>query len=777
MSTRDAALSLAGSGWRIIPIWWIAEYTEVIDGEEHTRLGCACGNPLCVAPGKHPLIKMGRKLVNASSDLRVVSAWWDTWPNANVAVACGKESGVIVVDCDTKTEMGGVFEFEQWLAGQNVEIPTTLTAETGGGGRHFIFQYPTDGIPVKNCVAWLPDVDIKSDGGYILVEPSIHRSGNPYRWLNREAIAPLPIEAVNSIRITRSGVGQGNGEHPADAPAYDYRQAIKSGPRKGSRDHFFNARAFELRKGNVDRDAAIAELHRSWGQTEGAQDPSDPYPWDAVLDKVNRIWEEVEPDNNIPDWDPFAASTSDTSGTPKAIIVEGQPHDLCTDLGNAWRLVTKFRDEIRYTKALGWLVWDGVRWTSDDNDRIMELARATVDDIFEHSVRLTEDSRDKMFKWAQVSSNRPRFEAMVKLTNTFTTIKAPVESFDANPWLLACPNGTLDLRTGELRASSRADLITKRAAVEYDPGAYDPLWVQYLEDATNHDQELIAYLRRAAGYTLTGLTSEEVLFILYGPKQSGKTTFISAISTILGDFAMSTQPENLMHRKGNRVPQDEIARMRGKRLITSVEPQHGDRFAEGLIKQMTGGDKMSGRFLYKDTFEFLPTHKLWLATNTKPRAGADEALFRRLKLVLFPVTIPMEKKNPNIKAGLLDPTSNISRAAFAWAMQGCLEWQQQGLGTAAIVEEQTQEYQRDEDTIGQFIDECVEATDDIADQVAAREIYTVYRDWTNERGEFVMTFQSFNKALDERGLLRIKGLRTATFGKLKMTRGAWTGGL
>jgi putative DNA primase/helicase len=783
MSKRAAAIELAQLGWRLIPIFWVEQ-------DDVGRFFCGCGNPLCPAPGKHPLTKMGKNLENATSSLTQVGQWWDQWPNANIAVACGRDSGVVVIDCDNKnTELGGAHEFEAWLAGQGLELPETMMARTGGGGTHYIFRYPDDGIPIKNCVGWLPDVDVKSDGGYILVAPSVHISGVRYEWASASAPALLPDAVKNSIRVSKSGGGPrkrksdpAHADTVGDEGAYDFKDAVINGAKRGYRDDAFNSYAYLLRKIDTDWDEAIEKLHTMWERTDGVEDPNDPYPWDSVVEKAKRIWgdDTITPEKN-PDWDPWSHVTGGPDARPRAVVIDGRPQDMCTDTGNAWQMLELHKDVLRWTSAMGWLVWNGNRWARDENERIMEFARKTTDHIYLSAVRYEDEQRDRMLKWASQTSSSQRTQAMIRMTATYDMHKCSLTDFDANPWVLSVPNGTLDLKTGELRDALRTDLITKGSAVPYVPGATDPMWDHYLQEACNGDAELISYLQRAAGYTLTGSTVEEALFVLYGPKASGKSTFVDAMTTILGDYAMSTQPENLMHRKGSSIPKDEIARMRGRRLVTSVEPAHGERFAESLLKQMTGGDMMSGRFLYKDTFEFKPTHKIWIATNTKPRAS-DDALFRRLKLLPFPVTVPFERRNNQLKLLLNDPNSNLTKAAFAWAVQGCIEWQRYGLGTAMIVEQETKAYQDEEDVIGQFIAECTTGPGALDEEgheavTKAKELYTVYGEWSGERGERPMTYQSFNKSLEERGIKRGLLDRQQSFRGVRLTRTAWTGGL
>lgn len=737
MGRRTEAVRYAQSGWRVIPIWWVE------DGR------CGCGDPYCTAPGKHPLIKTGRGLSEASNDEKKVAGWWDRWPRANIAVPCGKTTGIVVIDCDIREEHDGFVEVLSWCAERGIDVPHTLTAETGSGGRHLLLRYPDDGLPIRNVQAWLEDVDVKSDGGYVLVAPSEHISGGTYRWLSATGTppAPMPAELLAALRSAKSSPGAGKGAMGADRPAYDYRTAVREGPKSGHRDHFFNARSFELRKSGVILEDALTDLRRLWELCE--QPDGDEFPWDAVLDKARRVWDAVEPDP-LPDWDPFAARHDPRSDASRVKVTNEPIEDSYTDQGNAWRLIKSFGDRIRYTKAQGWFVWTGLRWEPDDLERIMEFAGKTIDQMCVDAFKMPGgESRDALLGWAQQSRSRSRIEAMVKLTLTFPDIKCRITDFDTDPWLLCCPNGVIDLRTGDLRPHTIEDMITKMSPVEYHPGTRDDRWERYLLTATGGDLELAAYLRRAAGYTLTGSTREEALFMLYGPSGSGKSTFITAMQTALGDYAMTTMPENLMHRKTSQAPKDELANMRGMRLVASVEPSEGDRFAEGLIKQMTGGDRIMGRHLYKDRFEYDPTFKLWIAANSAPRAR-DHALFRRIRRVPFPVKLDKSQMDLTLKEDWLKlPETPGSQAVLAWAVQGALDWDANGLGSCSVVEADTEDYHDEQDVIGLFLADVINVSGDMDDEVPMRDVYAAYQTWCLRTGERAWSQIGLTRSLKE----------------------------
>ena len=741
---KKHALSYAEQGWRVIPIFWITEGF------------CACGNPFCTAPGKHPLVKMGRKLENASNDPKQIREWWTTWPQANIAVALGPGTGLFVVDLDVGEDTDGQIEFNAWADANGVTIPSpTLEAETGSGGRHLFFRWP-DGGGIKNATNWLPLVDMKAEGGYVLVAPSSHVSGGSYRWLTQDPAATVSEPLLGHLRGARSRVKTGGGGD-GPAPAYDYREACRTGPPKGARDHFFNARAFELRRMDWSYGDATAEMQRHWSETE--QPPGDEWPWEEVLKKLDRVWAEVEPDP-LPNWDPAAHGGASDSAAPPP------PDTKDTDVGNAKRFATEHQNDVRYTTQLDWLVWDGTKWATDELGRHRELAKVTVANMFTYAARLSGDERDRWLNWAKASESRQRIEAMVNLARTDPLIVASVHDFDKDPMLLAVENGTVDLRTGELREHRREDMITHRSRVTFDPDARSDIFESYLNSVTQGDTDLQAYLQRAAGYTLTGLTVEEVFFMIYGPKGSGKSTFVDGMQTILGDLAMTTQADTLVHMRGSQAPKDELASMLGARMVATVEIEEGQRFAEALVKQMTGGDKIAARQLYKTRFEFTPTFKLWIATNHAPRAY-DDALWRRIKRVPFPVEVPKDQQDMRIKAMMKDPKSEVAHAFLAWAVRGCMAWQQQGLGTCLVVEEDTAEYREEQDKFSVFLEERIDVEDPQA-ITSSKDLYAAYTAWCLENGERPMTSTSFGIKLKERGFTKVKSMRPISWLGLKV---------
>ena len=331
-----------------------------------------------------------------------------------------------------------------------------------------------------------------------------------------------------------------------------------------------------------------------------------------------------------------------------------ETHLSLTDLGNAKRFASEHGRDVRYChRWKKWLIWDGRRWVKDDTGTIQERAKETAIAILSEAAKeLHDEKRKKLLAWQKQSEFEHRIRALITLAQSEDGLPVRVEELDCDPMLLNLQNGTINLTTAEFREHRREDLITKVAPISYDPNATCPQWLLFLDRIMNGNNELISFLQRAVGYSLTGDTSEHALFLFYGTGANGKTTFLEVLRHALGDYVMSADFSSFIVSRGASVRND-LARLAGARLVTAVESEANRRLAEEVIKQITGGDTITARYLYSEHFEFRPQFKLFLATNHKPRIrGTDVAIWRRIHLVPFTVTISNEEQDKALPAKL-----------------------------------------------------------------------------------------------------------------------------
>jgi len=422
----------------------------------------------------------------------------------------------------------------------------------------------------------------------------------------------------------------------------------------------------------------------------------------------------------------------------------------CTDLGNAERLAHHYSDQLKYCHPWSkWVVWDGVKWSEDATGKINQLAKKTVRKIYDEAKQMQDDDKRRAIaKHAISSESNGRIKSMVSLAQSELPVRP--EIFDQNRFLLNCKNGTIDLSTGKLNPHDKNNFITKVAPVVYDPSATCPQWEKFLNRIMDNNQDLIRFLQQAIGYSLTGDVSEQCFFIFWGAGSNGKTTFIRAISNILGDYSQHT-PIDTLTIKTKGAASNDVARLKGSRFVTAAESEKGNRLAENLIKQLTGDDTISARFLYQETFEFEAEHKIFLATNNKPIiAGNDHAIWRRIRLIPFQVTITEEEKDRRLPEKLKAEYSGI----LNWAIKGCLEWQQNpdGLGIPAEVLQATKEYRNEMDSLNNFIKECCIERQDL--NVPSKNMYHAYAKYCEENAEYQLKQASFGRKLKEKGFVR-----------------------
>jgi putative DNA primase/helicase len=419
-----------------------------------------------------------------------------------------------------------------------------------------------------------------------------------------------------------------------------------------------------------------------------------------------------------------------------------------TDTTNAFRLMKEYGRDIRYNALWKkWLVWTGSRWQMDDGYMIHDKGLKMIRGIYTHLLQ-TADYRDRLDieKYAVQSESARRRKAFVEVASWIPELNIKTDDLDKDPWLFNAENATIDLRTGETREHRPEDLITKVAGVRYEREADCPAWKQFIREIMNYNAELIRFIQTAAGWAVTGDTSEQTMFILFGSGANGKSTFLNTVMNLVGDYAIATPTETFMKRSGDQITND-IARLRGARFVTTTEAEQGRRLSEPLIKQITGNDRMTARFLYGEFFSFVPTFKIFMATNHKPVIkGTDYGIWRRIKLIPFTTRIEEDRQDKHLEEKLMREGPGI----LNWLLEGAKRWCDEGLKTPAAVTGATDEYRGEMDVIGNFIKErCIQEPDW---RVRARELFKVYQDWCAENNEHACSERFFGLRLKELGI-------------------------
>jgi P4 family phage/plasmid primase-like protien len=477
------------------------------------------------------------------------------------------------------------------------------------------------------------------------------------------------------------------------------------------------------RQGQVTPAEAWAEIV---AYNEARIDP--PWPLHRLQTEAERLWrKDAERNGGGQNGSPPPSTTSDGEDGP---LPPGFTEDAL-----ALEFTRRHAEDWRYVALWGqWLHWTGTHWQHETTLKAYHQARLVCRD--------TAVSCPSAKVAAKISS-AGTVSAVERLARADRRHAATSDVWDRDLWALNTPGGVVDLRTGKIRAHDRADAMTRITTAT--PTGECPAWRQFLATVTRNDPELQAYLARMVGYALTGVTSEHALFFLYGTGANGKSVFVNTIAAILGAYATNAPMDTFMAVHGERHPTD-MAGLRGARLVTSIETEQGRRWAESKLKALTGGDKISARFMRQDFFEFIPQFKLVVAGNHKPSIRTiDEAMRRRLHLVPFTVTIPPKRRDKTLPERLLAERDGI----LAWAVQGCLEWQRIGLQPPPAVMAATEEYFEAEDALGRWLDECcLHGPNHVELSVT---LFASWKSWAEAAGEFVGSQRRLTDLLLARG--------------------------
>ena len=647
--------------------------------------------------------------------------------NKNIGLRTGQGSGVIVIDEDR--DKGGDVT--------NLALPSTGAVVTGGGGRHYYFEYH---LPLGNSAGRLgAHIDVRGDGGQVVYPGSVHPdTGVVYEWLPGHApwetkLANLPAEIVDKLRtktkrerrpVLKELTNDFEPTQPAmrdDRRLAAYgRMAVKlqlnelRGAGNGSRNSMLNESAFSL---GTLIPQCLSRL--------------------AVEDELRHVATEIG-------LEPGEIEATITSGLdagerePRTIDLGERPYadhdairnqrdEFTTDLGNSRRFTRQMTGRAMFCGAQGrWYLWSGTHWKQDEDCAVLNLAKQVALSIFDEAKAASLPERQEYLgKWAVKSQARARLEAMVFLAGPDLAIG--VEDLDQDAWLFNCVSGTVDLRTGNLRKHDSANRITKISSTRYDAKAACPRWTQFLQEIMNCNDKLITYLQRVFGYCLTGDVSEQYLWLMHGSGSNGKSVFTDILSSVMGDYASEAAPDLLLASQGERHPTGE-ADLFGRRLVIASETEDSRRLNTALTKRLTGNAKVKARYMRGDFFEFERTFKLFLVTNCLPTVHENSvAVWRRLRAVPFAVQIAPGRQDKTLLTKLKAEQSGV----LNWLIRGCLDWQKHGLSEPDEVSNATQAYQMHEDTLADFFEQHCQF--DPREMVSRGELYMAYVGWTEQK--------------------------------------------
>lgn len=423
-----------------------------------------------------------------------------------------------------------------------------------------------------------------------------------------------------------------------------------------------------------------------------------------------------------------------------------------TDITNRDYFLKAFGNKIRY--CLMWnkfLIWNGTCWEIDKKGKVEEDCVDFVHHMYRGLRVITDLQLQKDFEKHLIKSESfRRIQALVGLLKMSKDIKVSDDELDTDNYLFNVNGITLNLKNGKGFPPEPTNLITKRSKFIYDKDAKCPTWDMFLLQIFNKDTDLIRFVQKAMGYSLSGDVREQCLFILWGTGANGKSTFLNVLQELFGDYACTTGTETFMKKTSEQ--SNDLARLKGIRLVTTTEVEQGKALSESLIKQITGGDEITARFLYGEYFSFKPTFKIFMATNHKPKIrGADNGIWRRIKMIPFTVTIPAEQRDKTLTEKLIAENSGI----LNWLIQGYALWRKEGLNEPEAIRDANEEYRMDMDAVGTFVNDCFDLDASMRWRLPNQMLYQTYIKWCNANNERVMSQKWLTMRMSEKGFKRM----------------------
>ena len=673
-----------------------------------------------VPNGKTPLTAHGFK--DATTDEAKIMEWWSTTPEANIGMPTGLVTRRSVVDEDNKPWKGATgSQTMESLTTIYRPLPETLSQTTWSGGKQTIFAYNPEAV--NSAHSYGAFVDGRNDGGYIAVPPSHVVEGNregTYTWNADPFTTPLAPMPDWLVERARGGPYSPEGEKKAgavgrrkNAPAW--ADALIGGVGEGSRDD--TATRLIGRYSQMRPPLSRAEIERFMLVWAASCEP--PFDESVVLEKVDRLFKAMD---------------------------QGLLDLPLTDVGNAERLVYLHGARFRWAvDRESWLAWDGRRWAEGSEDRVRALALDAIRQTQAAGVRLDPNqprqgnTKQDILMHAIRSEDRRRIDAAVSLARILDGVAIEDKALDQHPMLLNVLNGTIDLESGAIRPHEPEDYITQLVPVAFGPEAKAPTWRSFLNDIFMGNEAVIAYVQRAIGYSVTGSNAEQALFFEHGAGDNGKSTFIEAVTGVLGeDYTTPVDKEAVLAADKNkgRGAAPELMQLRGKRLGHISENDADRVLDEGRIKALTGSAKTNARDLYQSNTPFDNTVKLWFDLNTLPKFnGVDDGIARRPRVIPFDWRVPPDRKDRKLPKKLRAEVAGI----LAWIVAGAVAWNKDGLALPPEVEYATREYVDEQNHLPVFFRDCYGL--DQMGLVTASTVQQDYSGWCAAHGEVPYDYQ------------------------------------
>lgn len=747
----QAAIGYAGHGWRVVPVWWL-------DDEGH----CHCDRrEECPSPGKHPVLDDWPHA--ATCDREEVAYWWrpapegmarNWFPRANIGIVTGQASGIFVLDEDTYaggSQTLGAYER------RHGDMLATRVHSTSRGGTHYFFRHP--GFTVRNSAAKVlgKGLDIRGENGFVVAPPSIGAHG-PYELNPAHDIEPAEapgwlLDLLRNHDKEQTGA-QISGAEPTEAPGHARKYAEAA----------LAAEAETMRQAQEgERNDTLNRCAFSLGQLGGAGLLTEDMAWEALFTAAQAAGLTEGEIRGT-----FLSGWRKGLEQPRAVqwsVMEGAwPVRSRTEFGLADRMADHFGDQLRYCPERDlWLVYrngvwiEGSRksgeWAAQAMVRSLEFTEAlSYDDervITPDGDTSVRSPREDFIEWAAKQQTRKAVSAAAHLATGLQLMQMSQHTFDADPLMLNVRNGVVNLSTGELTNHDPEQRMTLQCAAEYYAGEPAPKFQMFLQ-RVQPDPEVRAYLQRVAGYCLTGLTVEQVFFLMQGSGANGKSVWEGLLQHVLGTYAQAMPVETLTASSvDGRIPND-VARMAGRRFLAASETKAGKFLDEQRLKQLTGGDSVTARYMRGEWFEFRMVGKLLLTTNHLPRMSDDAATWRRIHLIPWPVVIPEDERDGYLQDTLIRDEAN---GILAWMVEGALAWHAEGLNRPDSVKRALQQYREDEDLVGQFVAECLQEVKP-AKHATGRDcaaIWNTYRAWATREGHTVMMQKALTTRLKKAG--------------------------